>query len=206
MSLDHLDTAGVDCRRVFMWSGGSAAQYKWTSRKFCRSFYVCRSWQHRTKLLRFRTWKRRGRWRGWLRHQGDGEDTSRQMVIINVVSDWYQFCLKGLISDKANSKRTFVLVGTDDIVCHHPATGVSVTGSRKMHQVARVDSHKIKMLSTHAQHSCVWRWGMTPRNAGAPTHGASIAWANVPWQWIPHKRMCLMHKMLLDFAASLSNM
>ena len=89
MSLDHLDTAGVDCRRVFMWSGGSAAQYKWTSRKFCRSFYVCRSWQHRTKLLRFRTWKRRGRWRGWLRQQGDGEDTSGQMVIINVVSDWY---------------------------------------------------------------------------------------------------------------------
>ena len=28
MSLDNLDTPGVDCRRVFMWSDGCAAQYK----------------------------------------------------------------------------------------------------------------------------------------------------------------------------------
>ena len=43
--------------------------------KFRRSFYVCRPRQNRTKLPRFRTWKMRGRWRGWLRQQGDGEGT-----------------------------------------------------------------------------------------------------------------------------------
>ena len=67
-------------------------------------------------------------------------------VINKSPADWYQFCLKYLTSAKANSKRTFILVGTDDIVRHRPATEVcTVTGSRKMHQVARVDSHKIKM-------------------------------------------------------------
>ena len=69
-----------------------------------------------------------------------------RQVIINSASDWYQFCLKDLASDKANSKRSFILVGTDDIVRHRPATEVcTVTGSRKMHQVVRVDDRNIKM-------------------------------------------------------------
>ena len=36
------------------------------------------------------------------------------------------------------------MVGTDDIVYHHPATDVStVTGSRKMHQVVRVEGEDV---------------------------------------------------------------
>ena len=38
-------------------------------------------------------------------------------VIINSVSGWYQFCLKDLASDKANSKRSFILVVTNDKRC-----------------------------------------------------------------------------------------
>ena len=53
-------------------------------------------------------------------------------VIINSPSDWYQFCLKELASDKANSKRTFVLVGTDDIVRHRsrPMCALSMAAGR----------------------------------------------------------------------------
>ena len=90
--------------------------------------------------------------RGWLRIEDGCVNKATEKarlgrrVIINSASDWYQFYLKDLTSDKANSKRTFVLVGTDDIVRHRPATEVfTVTGSRKMHQVGRVNSHQIKM-------------------------------------------------------------
>ena len=79
-------------------------------------------------------------------------------VIINSASDWYQFCLKELASDKANSKRSFILVVTDDIVRHRPATEVcTVTGSRKMHQVVRVDGHNIKMRALSWFVKVVWR-------------------------------------------------
>lgn len=135
-------TSSLAARKIYIFSDGCASQYKG------RGTFADLSLLSGCPVQRLYFGSEHGK------GEADGETgvfsqamerAVRGGLCLKNAADLFAWCNKALLKDDPHFKRSFVLVGSREIVRERPETEIrTVPGTRKMHQVERVSNFVIK--------------------------------------------------------------